>query len=131
MLPLIAQRRGFDCGVACVAMLCHVDYADAFHVAALVAGRSLTRGLTLDHLQAMARRLKRPLVRVPWQMVDLDEDVGILMINWNDRPVWADGHAVVLRSGTIIDPERAYVWDSDEYMKAHDARPGTLLKERE
>lgn len=128
MQPLIAQRRGFDCGVACVAMLCHVDYADAFHVAAMVAGRTLGRGLTIDHIATIARRLKRPLVRVPWQRVDLDEDVGILIVNWIGYPY---NHAVVLRAGTIIDPDKAYVWDADEYMKAHKARPGTLLKERD
>lgn len=130
----IAQRRSFDCGVACVAMLCHVDYADAFYVAAKVAGRGKIRqGLNVGQLAKVAEQFQRPLVRVTWQRVDLEEDVGILGIRWNDKPAWADGHWVVLRRGTIIDPDPTSprVWDADIYLKHYKARFGTLLTERE
>lgn len=130
MQALIPQRRGFDCGVACVAMLCHVDYADAFFVAANVAGKKIREGLTVDQLSRVAARLKRPLRRVHCKRVDLDEDVGLLGVLW-PGPAWKTGHWVVLRRGTIIDPDKLAVWDADEYMKAHKARPGTLLVERE
>jgi hypothetical protein len=130
-MQLVPQRRGFDCGVSALSSFCHIDYADVFFVAALVAGRRIRRGLTVDQLCRIAARLKRPLIRVHHKRVDLDEDVGILGIHWNDKPRWADGHWVVLRNGTIIDPEKAAVWDVDEYMKYYKARPGTLLAERE
>jgi len=129
-MQLIAQRRAFDCGVACVAMLCHVDYADVFFIAATVAGKKFREGLTVEQLAKVAARLKRPLVRVNHKRVDLDEHVGVLGILW-PGPSWKTGHWVVLRRGTIIDPEKAAVWDADEYMKVHKARPGTLLEERE
>jgi hypothetical protein len=127
-----AQRRGFDCGVACVAMFCHVDYADAFYVAVGVAGTKIRQGLNVGQVQRIAERLQRPLVRVSWQKVDLEEDSGILGVRWTDKPAWADGHWVVLRCGTIIDPDPAAprVWDADIYMKHHKARPATLLTER-
>jgi hypothetical protein len=126
------QRRSFDCGIACVAAFCHVDYADAFYVAARIAGWKIREGLTVDQLARVAERLQRPLKRVHWSKVDLDDDEGILGVKWTDKPRWADGHWVVLRRGTIVDPDpnNVRVWDADIYMAHYKGKPGTLLAER-
>ena len=129
MQTLVAQRRGFDCGVACVAIAARTDYADAFYVAARIAGPKIREGLTVTQLMRVASRLKHPMKRVHWRKVDLDEDSGILGILW-PGPAWKSGHWVVLRCGTIIDPDGLKIWDADDFMKAHKARPGTLLVER-
>lgn len=129
MQPLVAQRRAFDCGVACVAIVARADYSDAFFVAAKVAGPKIREGLTVAQLMRVAARLNYPLKRVHWRKVDLDEDSGILGVLWTG-PSWQSGHWVVLRRGTIIDPDGLKLWDADDFMKAHKARPGTLLVER-
>lgn len=114
-----------------MASWCHVDYAEAFYAAARIAGPKIREGLGVAQLQRIASRFKRRLVRVHWRRVDLEEDSGILGIKWNDRPIWADGHWVILRNGTIIDPDpTSYrVWEADLFMKHHKARPVTLLAE--
>lgn len=129
MIPIVAQRRSFDCGVACVAMVCHVEYSDAFFVAAKIAGSKLREGLTVAQLARVAARLKRPMRKVHYRKVDLDEDAGILGVLW-PGPAWKSGHWVVLRHGTIIDPERGEVWDADEFMRSKKGRPATLLVEK-
>ena len=129
-MHLVAQRRSFDCGVSAISAFCHIDYADVFFVAAQVAGRKFREGLTVDQLAKVAARLKRPLVRVHHKRVELDDHVGILGVLW-PGPSWKPGHWVVLRCGTIIDPDKSAVWDADEFMKHYKARPGTLLAERE
>lgn len=129
MITVVSQRRHFDCGVACLAMLCNVDYADAFYACAQVSKRKLRQGVTLRQLQQAARKLGRPLRLVHCRNVDLDEDIGILSLGWKGSK---DGHAVYLRRGTIIEPdEHIRVWDADEYFKASKGvRLGHLLVEQ-
>lgn len=132
-MRLVTQRRGFDCGVAAVAMWCHVDYADAFYVAARLAGNGahgIRDGLSGVQLQRIAARFARPLRRVHWRKVDLDEDAGILGINYRTG---GSGHWVVLRRGTLIEPDPANlrIWDADIYLKRYRARLGMLLTDHE
>lgn len=129
-MQLVAQRRPFDCGVAALATLIHVEYSDVFYVAARVAGDRIRRGLTIAEMIRIAKRFRHPLARLHPAKVDLDNDSGILSVSWTDRPRWADGHWVVLRRGTIIDPDKAAVWDADDYFGFYKAKAGTLLVER-
>ena len=128
----MAQRRSFDCGVACVAMFCHVDYMDALYVAQRIAKQELYKGLNVRQVRAIAAELQRPLRVVNYKVVDLDEDAGILGITYNVKPVGGYGHWVVLRHGTIIEPDPAAprVWDADIYLKTSNARHGALLAEQ-
>jgi ABC-type bacteriocin/lantibiotic exporter with double-glycine peptidase domain len=130
MQLLVAQRRSFDCAVSAAAMFAQVHYNDAF-VAAVRTTRHLSSGMTVSEIARMLRRLGCPVRRVSWRRVDLEEDSGLLMINWN-RPAQhgATSHAVVLRRGTLIDPLDPSVWDAEDFLKVKNGRVGTLLVER-
>ena len=123
-MSIVAQQRTFDCGVAALAMWLHVDYADVYAAAVQLVGRRLKLGLTLGELRQLALVFARPMATVHFRRVDIEDDAGILGVNWEaDEP----GHWVVLRRGTIIDPSGAQVWDADEYLRCHKGRVGSLL----
>ena len=123
---LVTQRRTFDCGIAALAMTSHVPYEDVYVAAVSVAKRGITSGLNVKQLQQVAVKLGRKLKRVDYRRVDLEEDSGVLGLNYPKTDI---GHWVVLWRGTLIDPSDLSVWDAEDYMKANKARPGTLLVE--
>ena len=123
--PLVAQRKQFDCGVAAFAMLFHLPYEDAYALAIAHIGVKVRRGMCLYELRTLAKRIGRPLRTVHHRKVDLEEDSGILGVNWAK----GGGHWVVLRKGTIVDPAQAQTWDADEYLALHEGRVGSLLTE--
>lgn len=134
-MKIHAQRKEHDCGVAALASFLGTTYEDMYVAAAAVSPTFLQRqGLTIGEMIRMARAFGRRLVRLNYRRVDLDEHVGILGVNW-DRSVWkrhgAQGHWVVLRAGTIIDPVGPSHYDSDEYLVSNKGRVGTLLQLRD
>lgn len=131
MERIIAQRRDHDCAVACLGWMFRVRYEDAF-VAAVSVEPNLIRGggLTVAQIQKAATRFGRTLARVHHSKVDLEEDRGILVVNWNDpKQQGSFGHCVVLRKGTIICPRLPAAYDADEYLTVENGRVGTLLVE--
>lgn len=132
MERIIAQRREQDCAVAALGWYFHLRYEDAF-VAAVSVEPNLLRsgGLSVGQIQRVAARLGRPLTRVHHSKVDLEEDKGILIVNWNqpEQQGGAYGHCVLLRKGTIICPRLPSAWDADEYLTVENGRIGTLLVE--
>lgn len=132
MEAIIAQRRDQDCAVAALGWYFHLRYEDIFVAAVLTVPDMLkTGGLSVTQIQQVARRLGRRLRRVPHNKVDLEEDKGILIVNWNhpEKQNGSYGHCVVLRKGTIICPRLPSAWDADEYLQVEDGRIGTLLVE--
>lgn len=131
-VKVISQRKDWDCGVACLAMLLKVPYGD---VAALVRAeidpRKLRRrGLVILDMQAMASHLGSPLRLVHRSRAYLSTHRdGILgMVGGEmDRA----GHWVVLKAGALVDPDGGEVWDVWEYAARHKARPTVLLVEDE
>ena len=127
MERIINQRREFDCSVAAAAMFAQCHYNDALLAAARVVKR-MESGITVGEIARVLKRLGCPVKRVAWQKVDLDNDTGLLVVNWNDEDV-PYKHAVVLRRGTIVDPSDSTTWDADDYLKVNNGRVGTLLAE--
>jgi len=126
------QRRAHDCGVAALASYLSTPYEDVYVAAVAVSPRFCKGdGLTIKAMLVIAKAFGRPLVRVPWQRVDLDDDTGVLGINWNNPKAHggAIGHWVVLRTGTIGDPQGSRVEDASDYLAFMGGRVGTLLKE--
>jgi hypothetical protein len=84
MEAIIAQRRDMDCAVACLGWYFHLRYEDVFAEALKVGPLIRQGGLTVRQIQDVAKRLGYPLTRVHHSKVDLEEDVGILTVTWND-----------------------------------------------
>lgn len=127
-----AQRRSHDCGVAALASFLGTAYEDMYVAAAAASPDFLQRqGLTIPQMLTMAAAFGRPMKRVPWQRVDLEEHTGILGVNWH-RSMWkhhgCQGHWVVLRRGTIIDPVGPSHDDATDYLVTNKGRAGTLLQ---
>lgn len=128
MIALVSQRTSRDCGVAVLSMWLHVSYEDVYALAVKRFGANLKKfGLSLRDMRGLAKTLGHPMRTVHHRKVDIEEDSGILGIN-GARMV-TGGHWVVLRKGTIIDPDKAQVWDAQEYVTVHQARVGSLLTE--
>jgi hypothetical protein len=119
--------------VAALATLFDLPYEDIYMAAVNRSPKFAQRkdGLTIVVMLAIAKAMRRPLRRVPWQRVELDEMTGVLGVNWS-RSMWKHhggrGHWVVLRrGGTIIDPVGSYD-DATDYLAKNKGRVGTLLQ---
>jgi len=131
-VKIVPQRRSHDCGVAALASFLGVPYEDAFVAAVAVSTRFCRKdGLTIKELLIVAKAFGRPLKRVDCRRVDIMDDIGVLGVNWNSRKQHggAIGHWVVLRAGTIADPEGPICDDAEDYLSTRGGRVGTLLKE--
>lgn len=126
MIALVSQRKPFDCGVASLSAWTHLPYEDVYALAVSRFGASCRYGLTLKEMRQLAGELGYAMRTVHFRKVDLEDDSGILGVNWTHT---TGGHWVVLRKGTIIDPAKAQVWDAQEYVTVHQARVGSLLTE--
>lgn len=114
-LRVIAQRTRADCSVACLAMLCGVDYE-----AALMAFRHnvCAMGASGYQILAAAKRLGKPL---SWRgaLDDLETETGILQIG---ALKWPLNHLVMLKEGQVIDTDFT-LWDADVFLAAYEAEP--------
>src|SRR3989304_3560594 len=106
MNPLVTQRHPSDCGIAALAMYTNIRYEDVYMAAVQTDKRIPKTGMDTKRLVAVAKKLGRQLEPVHWQRVDLENDEGILGVNWNDPAAHAGvkGHWVLLLRGLIIDP---------------------------
>ncbi len=132
-MKIHAQRRSHDCGVAALASYLGVTYEDAYVAAAAASPSFLKRnGLTIREMLVMASAFGRPLKRLHYSRVDVEEHTGILGVNWH-KSMWrvhgCQGHWVVLRRGTIIDPVGPSHDDAADYLAVNKGRVGTLLME--
>lgn len=134
-MKIHAQRRSHDCGVAALASFLGTAYEDMY-LAAVASSDTFHRGqgLTIPDMMKMSLAFGRPMVRLHWRKVDLDEHTGILGVNWH-RSQWkrhgASGHWVILRAGTIIDPVGPSHDDATDYLVTNKGRAGTLLQLRD
>ncbi len=125
--PLVRQRKDWDCGIAALAFYSHIPYEEVFvGVVRRLTKAEYRRGLYIIELIKVAADLGLKLKKVHWRKVDINEDIGILSINWKDQ---RDGHWVVLREGTIIDPADPSVWSAEDYLREKEGRVATLLVE--
>lgn len=118
-VQIIPQRTTKDCGVCCVAMFLGVSYEKAL----LAFGDVLDTGVTMRQIKAAAKKLGRPLTLA--RSIDLETDTGILALRGKH---WPSDHVVVLREGVIVDTDATVVFDIDEFLAVHEARPLSLLK---
>lgn len=125
--PIVRQRQNRDCGVAALADYTHLPYEQVYVAAVKRVPKLDVKGLGLQDLIDVAKILGRRFLTINYRRVNLEEQTGILGVNWNLRP--GQGHWVGLRTGHIIDPWEPTVWDADEYLITNNARVGHLLTE--
>ncbi len=128
MVPIIAQRRAQDCGVAALAQFAEIRYEDAYVAVAKVDSKYRGgRGLLNREIVAAAKHLGITLT--PTRKFDLDDDEGVLGVKFNGAKFKNDaGHFVSVKDGQIYCPEDQIVYRWRDYLERWDARPCTLLK---
>lgn len=127
--PLIAQRKGRDCGVAALAMFAMVAYEDAY-IAVVRVDPAFRGGEGLHNHEIVKAAFHLGIVLEPTRTFDLDDDEGVLRLRWNGSKGKRNrgGHFVTVRNGQIFCPSDVMVYPWREYLALSDARPGTLLK---
>jgi ABC-type bacteriocin/lantibiotic exporter with double-glycine peptidase domain len=129
-MKLVLQRTAGDCGIAALATWLEQSYEDVYVAGAKVDRKTRGRnGIALTVLvkigQVLGVRLRRK--REP---VALDDDEGLLVVNWAaPHKRLFDAHLVVLAHGVIADPADGLVLPADEYLARERAVPGSLLVE--
>lgn len=135
-VTVIKQRKSWDCGVACLAMLLGRPYGDVaafardlIAVDLFDARRLRRRGLTIPEMQIIADGFGVALRPVARRVGYLTGRTGILgLLGGEMDPA---GHWVVLKAGAIVDPDGAEVWAVPDYVQRTKARTVTLLTEDE
>lgn len=120
-LSVVIQRHGYDCGVACLAMLTGVSYEEALIATQLP--KVMTTGMTTAQLRATAKRLGKTLTTK--RAFDLEADTGILCVRSPKKWGHVD-HLVVLKDGLAVDTD-ATIWDADVFLAAYDAETVCLF----
>ena len=111
ILRVCVQRETNDCAVAALAMLLGRSYEDVLRAVTVSDKMQGRTGLWTKTMQRIARRLGFTL-RVR-RLTDLDA-YGIIRLY---------DHAVVLRSGLIINPGDGTIWDADAYLSNYGVTP--------
>ncbi len=127
--PLIAQRKGKDCGVAALAMFAMIAYEDAY-VAVMAIEPECRGGQGLFNRDVIAAATRLGITLTPTRKFDLDDDEGVLRIRWsgNRAKKQPGGHFVTVRNGQVFCPSDVMVYPWREYLTLYEARPGLLLK---
>ena len=121
--PIVPGREPNDCAVCVLAMYLGRSYEDVLREVAVRdrpwQGR---QGLRLREIEQIARALGTTLRRM--RKYDLSNAYGMLSL---------PNHLVLVRSGTIVDPEPsgATLWEVDDFLHAYAVRPGVLLVARD
>jgi len=133
-VKVVNQRKSWDCGIACLAMIVGVPYGDvaAFARDLLAEGllderRVHRRGLVIEEMQWIADGFGvalKPVSRSQDYTVGRNGILG--MLGGEMDPA---GHWVVLKAGVIVDPDGSEVWSVEDYTARTKARTVTLLME--
>lgn len=124
---VVSQRHDFDCGYAAIAMLLNVPYGDVSKAVRdnIDDPKLKKRGLILWQMEEVLKAFKFKTKRVYRSKGYLEGATGILGLNGGlCAPA---GHWVVIKDGMIIDPSGGEVWEVEDYVKAANCRPATLL----
>ncbi len=128
IVRFVAQQRNIaDCGIAALAMCLGIEYSEALVLVASVVPRVLTTGATWQQLRRAARR-HGARFKVLTKNIDVDnEDLcGILGVSLITEGEY-EHHAVYLTRGLIFDGRTESVWESDVYLRTHNADITSLM----
>lgn len=130
-MRLVLQRTGGDCGIAALATLIEQTYEDVYVATAAVDKKKRGRdGIHLEALCDVAKRLGVTLRLKRLARLNLEEDEGLLLVNWTpgSRHNFKVAHLVVLGHGVIVDPADGIVLPADEYLARERATAGSFLE---
>jgi hypothetical protein len=128
-IKVTPQRRDWDCGIASMAMLLPMEYADVSSMArTLFDSKSLKQnGLLVREMEELAGALGFELKRRHKSKSYLEGQTGILGFNYIGKK-GEYGHWAVLKDGThIVDPDGAEIWSIDDFLKHRKYKTATLL----
>lgn len=128
-MTIVRQRGDGDCGIAALSMLASMAYEDVYVVIAQIDPHAHGKGsLNNRDLVTAAKRLGLNLQ--PTRRYDLDADDGILRVRWGGPRGKKNpgGHFVAVRSGLLLCPTDAAVYDWRDYLAMYGGRACTLLR---
>lgn len=124
----IRQRKDGDCGTAALAMAFEQAYEDVYvHLMQVERKNRGGKGLSVKELQAVASRMNRPLRYR--RKFDLEDDEGVLGVQWKGRAKKQAGHWVCLKKGMILDPAADLPQTASDWLEQNGARATCLLSE--
>lgn len=127
-IKVVAQRSDWDCGIAAMAMLLPVSYADISATCRTRFPKVRKNGVAIYEMEETAELLGYKLARHYKKQGYLEGRTGILGVLGDKKDFPTGGHWVVLKDGThIVDPTDSTIWSLTDYMQHHKARPVTLL----
>jgi hypothetical protein len=135
VLRIVAQRDGCaDCAISALATFLGKGYEHVLIAAGRVSnGRVMDTGLHGTEIERTAKALGFRLRRIPWDLVDEDEDddLGMLYVKGRFHGEKYEEHVVVYRHGPdgpeVVDCREPSIWPFDLYMTHYAATPTTLL----
>jgi ABC-type bacteriocin/lantibiotic exporter with double-glycine peptidase domain len=130
-IKVVSQRKPWDCGLACLAMLTGEPYGDIVVVARDLVDpiKARRRGLIIPDMLLVAGVFGMRLRPIRKQKDYLVGRTGILGLVGGDLD--RSGHWVMLKAGAIVEPDASppEVWSVLDYLAEHKARLATLLVE--
>lgn len=120
---LTPQQHRNDCSVACLATLLGEDYDDVLQA---FKHNVAATGTNMRQILEAAERLNHTLKRV--RRVKFETMTGIVAFRSKQ---WRSDHVVVLKNELIFDPFDATLWDADDYVRHHKAKPLEILIEED
>lgn len=126
-ITVVSQRKEYDCGLACLAMLLGMSYGDvAQKVKEIIDPKSLRRrGLILRDVETLLEAWGHVPTRHYKSKGYLEGATGILGLNGGLCDPC--GHWVIIKNGMIIDPSGGEVWSVDDYCKQAKCRTAALV----
>ena len=113
----VKQQTKDDCGVCSLAMFFGITYEDALAASVMATKDSKLhrRGLYATQLVRIAKQFGVDLV--VRRKCDLESTHGLLIVEFPpDKTGNMDRHVVLVKHGTIYDPNDGTIWDAEAYV---------------
>ena len=123
-IKLIKQSKGWDCGVACLAMVLNHTYGD---ISAMMRLHNVSSkaGMTIEEMIFVAHLFGMELARKNRSKNFLEGKLGILgLVGGKMDP---GGHWAVYKAGVIICPTSGEIWALNDYLSTFKCRPTLIL----
>lgn len=124
VIRVVLQRHDWDCGVACLAMLCNTSYETALVACAQTKEELDGEGLYLYEMVKAAELLDVSVITRRAKRFSLDTDTGILHVFNLKTAVY---HVVMLWQGRLIETDGTIWEDADTYLSSKGFKPGALI----